>query len=84
MACGLITIATENVGIHSEVIKHGENGYLFPKNDHEYLSSIFTDIINKKIVLVPEKIRKTILDNWSVDKSVLELLKLYELTPKGL
>lgn len=77
MSCGLITIATDSVGIHSEVIKHGENGFLFAVNDHESLSRIFTDIINKKIVLDPEKIRKTILDNWSVEQNVKELLRLY-------
>jgi len=77
MACGLITIATEEVGIHSEVIKHGENGYLFPKNDSQSLSYIISDIISGKITLNPEQIRQQIVDNWSVEKSVLELVKLY-------
>ncbi len=77
MACGLITIATESVGIHSEVIIHGENGFLFPINDHEALGRIITDIISGKVSLNPEKIRQTIVDNWSIEKSVLELLRLY-------
>ena len=81
MSCGLITIATESVGIHSEAINHGENGFLFPKNDHQSLSRIISDIISKKINLNPKKIRQNILDNWNVKKSVLELLKLYEITP---
>jgi mannosyltransferase len=78
MACGLTTIATESVGIHSEVIKHGETGFLFPVDDNVSLSFIFTDIISGKIVLDPLKIRQTILDNWSVEKNVRELLKLYD------
>ena len=78
MACGLTTIATDSVGIHSEVIKHGENGFLFAVNDHESLSRIFSDIISGKIVLDPVKIRQTILDNWSVEKNVRELLRLYK------
>jgi mannosyltransferase len=82
MSCGLITIATDSVGIHSEVINHGENGFLFPKNDHKSLSRIISDIISGKTELNPEKIRQSILDDWSVEKSVLELLKLYEITPK--
>jgi mannosyltransferase len=81
MSCGLITIATESVGIHSEVIKHGENGFLFPKNDHESLSRIITDIVSKKISLDPEKIRQTIVDNWSIERSVKELIKLYGIIP---
>ena len=78
MSCGLITVATDSVGIHSEVIKHGENGFLFAVNDHESLSRIISDIISGKIVLDPVKIRQTILDNWSVEKNVRELLRLYE------
>jgi mannosyltransferase len=80
MSCGLITVATESVGIHSEVIKNGENGFLFPINDHKSLSQIISDIMFKKTNLNPGKIRQYILDNWSAEKSVLELLKLYETT----
>ena len=79
MACGLITIATESVGIHSEVITHGENGFLFPINDDKCLSRIITDVILKKTSLNPEKIRQTIVEKWSVEKSVQRLLSLYEI-----
>jgi len=81
MACGLITIATDSVGIHSEVIRHGENGFLFPKNDVKSLGHIISDIISGKVVMDRKKIRKTILDNWSVERSVQELLKLYDISP---
>jgi mannosyltransferase len=77
MACGLITITTESVGIHSEVISHGKNGFLFPVNDDECLNRIITDIISGKISLNPEKIRHTIVEKWSVQKNVMELLKVY-------
>lgn len=80
MACGLLTIATESVGIHSDVINNGENGFLFTKNDHESLSRIVSDIMSQKISLDAEKIRKSIVDNWSVEKSVSELMKLYGIT----
>lgn len=80
MACGLITVATESVGIHSKVINHGENGFLFPKNDHEYLRKILTDIISGKINLDPDKIRQTVIDKWSLERSVKDLLKLYEIS----
>ena len=77
MACGLVTIATEPVGIHSEVISHGDNGFLFPKNDHETLQRILTDVMSGKTIPDPEKIRRTIVENWSVEKNVKELLRLY-------
>lgn len=79
MACGLTTIATENVGIHSDVIRHGENGFLFPVNDITSLQKILTDIISKKTTLNPEKIRQTIIDNWSIEKSADRLLSLYHI-----
>ena len=81
MSCGLITIATEAVGIHSEVINHGENGFLFPKNNHESLGRIISDLMSKKVFLDPLKIRQTIVDNWSVEKQVMELLRLYGISP---
>lgn len=85
MSCGLITVATESVGIHSEAITHGKNGFLFPENDPQSLSRIISDIMYDRINLNPEKIRQSILDNWDVRKSVLQLLKLYDITPvKGL
>ena len=77
MACGLLTIATESVGIHSEVIRHGENGFLFPVNDHESLGGIISGIISGKIIIDKGKIRQTIVEGWSVEKNLQELLKLY-------
>ena len=81
MSCGLITIATESVGIHSEVITHGENGFLFPKCDSHSLGNIISDIMYDRINLNPEKIRQSILDSWDIKRSVSELRKLYEINP---
>ena len=77
MACGIMTIATESVGIHSEVIRPGENGFLFPVNDHESLGRILSDIISGKKIIDKGKIRQTIVERWSVERNVKELLKLY-------
>jgi mannosyltransferase len=82
MSCGLITIATDKVGIHPDVIDNGRNGFLFPVNDHESLRSIFTDIVSGKVQLEPERIRQRIVDKWSVERNVRELLKLYGFTPE--
>jgi len=81
MACSLVTIATESVGIHSEVIRHGENGFLFPKDDHESLKRILTDVMSGKTTLDKKKIRQTIVENWSVEKNVRELMRLYTSPP---
>jgi mannosyltransferase len=79
MACGLTTIATENVGIHSDVIRHGENGFLFPANDITALKNILEKIILKETSLNPEMIRQTIVDNWSIEKSAERLFHLYSI-----
>jgi mannosyltransferase len=80
MACGLQVIATDSVGIHSEVINNGKNGYLFTKGDHKSLACIITDIISGKSILNPEEIRQTIVDNWSVKHNIIQLLRLYKVT----
>ncbi|MBW6502060.1 MAG: glycosyltransferase family 4 protein [Bacteroidales bacterium] len=79
MACGLITVATADVGIHSEVIIHGENGFLFSKHDHNELRKILSEIMSGSIKPDPDKIRQTILADWSLEKSASELIRLYEI-----
>jgi mannosyltransferase len=77
MACGLITVATETVGIHKSVIEHGRNGFLFPVNDDAALNRILDDVISGKTLPDPGEIRKTIVEKWSADNNVRELLKAY-------
>ncbi|MFO7621284.1 MAG: glycosyltransferase family 4 protein [Bacteroidales bacterium] len=80
MACGLITIATADVGIHSEVIRPGVNGFLFPANDPDSLGKIISDIMENRLRMNPEVIRQTVSDNWDINKSVSELLKVYQIS----
>lgn len=77
MACGLITVATETVGIHESVIEHGKNGFLFPVNDEISLNRILEDVISGRAKPDPGEIRKTIVEKWSVDNNVSELMKAY-------
>jgi mannosyltransferase len=77
MACGLTTIATANVGIHSDVIRHGENGFLFSAGDISSLKKILEEVITKKVTLNPNTIRQNIIDNWSIEKSADRLFHLY-------
>jgi mannosyltransferase len=76
-ACGIITVATEGVGVHSEVLTHGKNGFLFPPGDEEALRKILSDIISASVTLNPVEIRQNIIDNWDLEKSALGLLKVY-------
>ena len=77
MACGVLTIATATAGIHGSVIQHGINGFLFPVNDDAALSRILNEVIPGEAKPDPEIIRGTIVEKWSVDNNVRELLKVY-------
>lgn len=77
MACGLITVATESVGIHKSVIEHGKNGFLFPVNDDDALNRILDDVMAGRTKPDPGEIRNTIVEKWSVDNNVRKLLKAY-------
>lgn len=83
MACGLITIATTGVGIHSEVISHGENGFLFLADDSDSLSEILSLVTGDKINMDPETIRQVVMDNWSTKKYASELLMVYQIDRDG-
>lgn len=76
-ACGTITVATEGVGVHSEVLTHGKSGFLFPPGNEEALRAILSGIIDGRVSLNPSEIRQNIIDNWDLEKSVLGLLKVY-------
>lgn len=77
MASGCTTIATEKVGIHSDVIEHGTNGFLFPKGSVSTLREVLKKVIEQAQDLDPEKVRKTILDNWSVTSAAQKLFETY-------
>lgn len=79
MSCGCTTIATKDVGIHSNIIQHKENGYLFEAGNITELSNYLFQIIDEKLPFTGEKARETILQNWSAQKEASELSKIYKL-----
>lgn len=77
LSCGLVTVATKSVGIHSEVITHGKNGFLYSFGDIENLRSIVSKIINNEVDFSPAEIRQSIVTNWDISKSARELAEIY-------
>lgn len=77
MACANTVVATKNVGVHSEMIKDGESGYLFIAGNVTELQEIITGLIIKKLPDSGEKARLEILANWSAEKEAIELIRLY-------
>jgi glycosyltransferase involved in cell wall biosynthesis len=59
------------------VIEHGKNGFLFPVNDAAALNRILDDVMAGRTKPDPVEIRNTIVEKWSVDNNVRELLKAY-------
>lgn len=77
MSSGCITIATEQVGIHSEVITHGINGFLYPKGSIKTLRKLLEGVMENPEKIKPELVRKTILDQWSFSSSAQKLFEIY-------
>lgn len=78
MACECTVIATKNVGVHDDLIKHQKNGYLFEAGNSEELSIILQKIILGENAHLGKESRIQIQKNWSAEKEATELMKIYQ------
>jgi N-acetyl-alpha-D-glucosaminyl L-malate synthase BshA len=79
MACGL-PIVTTNVGGIPEVVKNGENGFIIPSKNRQLLAQKL-EIIAYNLDLRKKfgfKSTEIIIKEFSIEKKVEELAKLYE------
>jgi glycosyltransferase involved in cell wall biosynthesis len=79
MACGCSVIATKNVGVHSALITHSKNGYLFEAGNSIELKSLIEKSITSEIPLLGMQARNEILENWSAKKEAANLMAIYKL-----
>jgi glycosyltransferase involved in cell wall biosynthesis len=79
MACGCSVIATKNVGVHSALITHSKNGYLFEAGNSIELKSLIEKSITSEIPLLGTQARNEILENWSAKKEAANLMTVYTL-----
>jgi glycosyltransferase involved in cell wall biosynthesis len=79
MACGCSVIATKNVGVHSALITHSKNGYLFEAGNSNELKSLIEKSITSEIPLLGTQARNEILENWSAKKEAADLMTVYTL-----
>ncbi|WP_238559135.1 glycosyltransferase family 4 protein [Polaribacter sp. MED152] len=77
MSCENTVIATQNVGVHSELINHGKNGYLFEAGNENQLEDILFKLIEQKIPYLGKEARKEIINNWSAKKEAKSLTEFY-------
>lgn len=80
MSCGCNIIATKNVGVHSSLINHAKNGYLFEAGNIAELESLLEKSITNKLPLLGKPAREEILKNWSAKKEAENLMEVYKLT----
>jgi glycosyltransferase involved in cell wall biosynthesis len=79
MACGCSVIATKNVGVHSALITHSKNGYLFEAGNSIELKSLIEKSITSEIPLLGTQARDEISENWSAEKEAANLMAVYRL-----
>lgn len=78
MSCGCSVIATKNVGVHSSLITHSKNGYLFKAGNIEELEELLKKSIKNELPLLGKQAREEILLNWSAKKEAENLMKVYQ------
>lgn len=79
MSCECTVIATKNVGVHSSLINHAKNGYLFEAGNIEALEILIEKAITNKLPLLGKQAREEIIKNWSAKKEADNLIKAYGL-----
>lgn len=75
MACGVATVMS-NVGVNSEIINHGKNGYL-ANNNTEWISILSQLIENADLrAKIGEEGRKTVVEKYSVEANKQKYLQV--------
>ena len=77
MSCECTVIATKNVGVHSLLIKHGKNGYLYEAGDVVRLENLIFRLIKNKTLFLGKEAREEITTNWSAKSEADNLIELY-------
>lgn len=80
MACECSVIATKNIGVHSELITHNKNGYLFEAGNITELEMLLSKSIKNEIPLLGKQAREEVVKNWSAKKEAESLMKVYKST----
>ena len=79
MSCGMTVIAS-NVQGNSEIINHGENGFLCDTSSESIQKIIFEvlKMSTKRLKMINNNARRFVKDNYSLDKIVTMEMQLYK------
>lgn len=78
MSCECTVIATKKVGVHSELISNGKNGYLFEAGNVSELEILLSNTIKGEIPHLGKQARVEIVNNWSAKKEAEHLIEIYQ------
>jgi glycosyltransferase involved in cell wall biosynthesis len=79
LACGKVVVGTRSGGI-PEIIRHKENGFLFPPRDHEALARILIELLDQPNLIqeIGQKARQTVLDRFTIQKQAQAVEDVYK------
>ena len=75
MACGRVVVGTDKGGI-PEIIRHGENGFLFPPGDEQALAQVLLYILNNRrecCLRLAKSARQTVLERFTIARQTQQL-----------
>ncbi|MEN8116903.1 MAG: glycosyltransferase family 4 protein [Bacteroidota bacterium] len=78
MSCGCNVLASKGVGIHSEIITHGKNGYLFNIHNPAEMKALLIKLVEGELAHLGDKARKEVEANWSSETEANKLMELYD------
>ncbi len=84
MACGKPVVGTRAGGI-PEIIRHGENGYLFPPGDHEAMAGLLGPLLEDDDLreTMGRRARETVLDRFTIARQTRSMETVYEQLAAG-
>ena len=77
MSCSCEVVATKNVGVHSDLISHAENGYLYEAGNISELRSTLKNQIEGRLPHLGAQARASVIANWSAEKEAKKLMEVY-------
>lgn len=78
MAAGKAVLVSDKVGCAVDLVKHGENGFIFKSDDLNDLSEKLSQLLEKATLERMGEISKILIQNWTLKKQVNYILALFK------
>ncbi len=75
MACGLPVLVSRETGCVTDLVREGENGFIFPSADEAALRDLLVQVSSRPEALLELGVQsKRIIENWNLDRFARSLL----------